>query len=176
MLSLAEQNDLIHEKLVGFRTELISEKRAVWSGKLKPSDTEYFIRIDYELPPHFALALPTLDYFPRVYVLSPRLERRPFAQLGPLPHVWWKPDFQGEPCLCLFKATNYDWTYSSPLTETTIPDASEWLFFYELWLVTNKWFGGGDPHNPNSEEANDNVIKAFRRDTLSRASKIALAA
>jgi hypothetical protein len=30
-----------------------------------------------------------------------------------------------------------------PLAMTVIPWISEWLYFYELWLVTGEWLGGG---------------------------------
>lgn len=29
------------------------------------------------------------------------------------------------------------------LVDTTVPWASEWLFYYELWRGTNVWFGDG---------------------------------
>jgi hypothetical protein len=29
------------------------------------------------------------------------------------------------------------------LADSIVPWASEWLFFYEFWLVTGEWDGGG---------------------------------
>ena len=32
------------------------------------------------------------------------------------------------------------------VAETTMPWAAEWLFFFELWLATDEWLGGGVLH------------------------------
>ena len=33
------------------------------------------------------------------------------------------------------------------LATTIVPWCSEWLFYYELWLATGEWLGGGvHPH------------------------------
>lgn len=37
-----------------------------------------------------------------------------------------------------------EWTSEMPLAETIIPWASLWLFYFEDWLVTNGWKGGGE--------------------------------
>jgi hypothetical protein len=29
------------------------------------------------------------------------------------------------------------------LSQTILPWASEWLFYYELWLASDTWFGDG---------------------------------
>jgi hypothetical protein len=36
------------------------------------------------------------------------------------------------------------------IAETIIPWTSEWLYFYELWVFTGEWHGGG--HAPGSDE------------------------
>ena len=33
------------------------------------------------------------------------------------------------------------------LSETIIPWAIEWLYYYEIWLVTGTWNGGGEHPN-----------------------------
>lgn len=30
------------------------------------------------------------------------------------------------------------------IANTIVPWAVEWLFFYEVWLVTGEWGGGGE--------------------------------
>jgi hypothetical protein len=40
-----------------------------------------------------------------------------------------------------------------PIADTIIPWTSEWLFFYELWLASGEWHGGG--HDPLSDEKDD---------------------
>ena len=38
------------------------------------------------------------------------------------------------------------------LAKTTVPWASRWLYYYELWLVTGKWLGGGIAHSTNDKD------------------------
>ncbi|MGH8092034.1 MAG: hypothetical protein ACREIF_00990 [Chthoniobacterales bacterium] len=34
------------------------------------------------------------------------------------------------------------------LADTIVPWTSRWLYFYEIWLATGEWMGGGIPHDP----------------------------
>jgi len=174
VLWLPEQNDRLHARYRGFHTLVLEPRRAIWEGALKPSSQRYTIRIDYELPPHFVLNATTLHYYPRVYVLEPELEEHPNYELGPIPHVWWGRRYRGQPNLCLFRPSKNEWFWDSPLDETTIPDACEWLLFYEYWLATRRWLGGGE-HAGDPLKSNDNA-KTLRRDALSGAAEAALAA
>ncbi len=62
--------------------------RAVWRGSLQPTSTAYSLRMSYKV--HHLLANVTVrSAQPRVYVDSPRLERRPENPEGVLPHVYW---------------------------------------------------------------------------------------
>jgi hypothetical protein len=45
--------------------------------------------------------------------------------------------------LCLFSPSLGEWDVNDLLAETTIFWANEWLYFYEGWLITKKWRGGG---------------------------------
>ena len=47
------------------------------------------------------------------------------------------------PKLCLTHLETDKWDSSILLTESYIPWAIEWTEFYELWLLTGKWYGGG---------------------------------
>ena len=46
--------------------------------------------------------------------------------------------------LCLYRPRKKQWDKSMLLSETAIPWAVEWLYFYEIWVNTGKWLGGGD--------------------------------
>lgn len=74
---------------------------------------------------------------PRVSVLRPELQ----LALGKarLPHVFEEND------LCLHLPG--DWHSYLRIADWIIPWASLWLFFYEVWLRTGEWLGGG--HEPN---------------------------
>lgn len=66
-----------------------------------------------------------------------------------LPHVY---DHEKQQ-LCLFSLSKKEWNSKQLIVKTLIPWASEWLFYYELWLPTGEWFGGG--HDEYSWENKD---------------------
>lgn len=59
-----------------------------------------------------------------------------------LPHVYSTPEQQ----LCLYYPDKKEWNECKLIINTIIPWASEWLFFYEVWVITGKWLGGGINH------------------------------
>jgi hypothetical protein len=76
-------------------------------------------------------------YNPRTYVQDPQLSLLPGKKL---PHVY----SQIEQRLCLYYPSKRpQWDESMHIAETIVPWASEWLLFYELWLATGEWLGGG---------------------------------
>jgi len=46
--------------------------------------------------------------------------------------------------LCLWWPKSRDWMPSMKLTDTFIPWIAEWLYYFELWLLTGEWSGGGE--------------------------------
>ena len=71
---------------------------------------------------------------PRIEVVSPELQTRDGENI---PHRY--PDGS----LCLYYPPSREWRRELFLSETLIPWAAEWLYFYEVWLVTGTWQGGG---------------------------------
>lgn len=99
-----------------------------WEGTLTPtplSDT-YYLKLLYKKGNH-----------PDVYVTSPILKFYPGTTK--LPHVY----NTSEQHLCLYYRPAREWNSSLFISDTIIPWASEWLFFYEIWLSTGVWHGGG---------------------------------
>ena len=45
--------------------------------------------------------------------------------------------------LCLYYPKDHEWDYHDLWSETLIPWTSLWLYFFEIWLVTGEWIGGG---------------------------------
>ncbi|MBM4569063.1 hypothetical protein GS489_00730 [Rhodococcus hoagii] len=92
--------------------------------KLQPNPVsrQYTVRIKYRS-----------DGVPEVHVLSPALRLHPDAE--ELPHI-----YPGNR-LCLHLPG--EWQPTMFITHTTIPWTSEWLMYYEIWLVTGRWNGGG---------------------------------
>lgn len=175
MLSLADQSGLLRARFPSFRVISLTNDLAIWEGavQLRPKGTQYRLKIEYALPKLLAVRNPTDTWYPRVFVLSPNLQVRPGNPAGLLPHVWWP--HSGPPHLCLFKADLADWSYSDAIADTTVPDACEWLFFYEAWLVTGRWCGGGVPHNQPERELTSDFRSQIRRHASDRTYEIAMA-
>jgi len=70
-----------------------------------------------------------------------------------LPHVYNTQKQQ----LCLYSWRKNEWNSTKYIVDTIIPWASEWLYYYELWLPEGKWYGGG--HNEYPNEVGDKIIK-----------------
>lgn len=168
MLSLAAQDAELKEKFPSFTLVVNEPRRAIWEGYVTPRKRQYKLRIDYELPPHLVLNEPLWDYYPRVYVISPRLEKHYGFELGPIPHVWWDRCYDEQPNLCVMNPGKPEWNYDCSLADTTVPDVCEYLRFYEFWLVTKRWRGGGDNHQRRPRKID--AIEEISRNALSRAS------
>lgn len=53
------------------------------------------------------------------------------------------PHMYSDGSLCLYYPKYKEWDYTDKWAETLIPWASLWLYYYEIWLVTDEWLGGG---------------------------------
>jgi hypothetical protein len=56
--------------------------------------------------------------------------------------------------LCLYRYQEFN-SYKY-LSKTIIPWTVEWLYFYELWLATGEWCGGGE-HPREGEKKDEDV-------------------
>ena len=56
--------------------------------------------------------------------------------------------------LCLYYPKWSEWKYTDKWTETLVPWACLWLHYYEIWLVTDEWLGGGK-HGAHKDESID---------------------
>jgi len=101
----------------------LTPRRLIWRGQVRPSQQSQ----TYEL---HLVAYPRRP--PRITVTAPAL--RPDDD-GRLPHVYH------DGSLCVSQPG--DWRPHMLFTATYLPWACEWLLYYELWLVTNLWFGDG---------------------------------
>lgn len=77
-------------------------------------------------------------YLPRVYVISPK-PLRLAEGAEKLPHTYDTTDQR----LCLFKPRCGEWDRSMLIANTIVHWAIEWLYYYENWVYTGKWLGGG---------------------------------
>jgi len=101
--------------------------KLIWNGKLQPTgiSNTYRVRLEY-----------SSRSWPEVYVVSPKLQR---VNGEKPPHIY---SFE-EQHLCLYYHEDNDWNRDMKIAETIIPWTTEWLLFYELWLSTGIWHGGG---------------------------------
>lgn len=88
-----------------------------------PVSRRYTVKITHQPP-----------FDPDVEVLAPALRLHPDAK--GLPHV-----YPGNR-LCLYEPG--EWKSNMPLANTVLPWTTEWLYYYEIWLATGEWTGGGD--------------------------------
>lgn len=91
-----------------------------------PLSREYRIRIRFQQ-----------GDVPEVHVLSPDLNA--LADGRRLPHVYE----QKPPRLCLYLPREREWTSTMKIADTIVPWTHLWLFYFEQWLVSNEWQGGG---------------------------------
>ncbi len=122
-VSLREQRNWIITVHPGFSCK-IKGGLLVCGGDVRPTPLNhcYRVRVEYRT-----------RKTPRVYVESPKLRRRDPKK--PIPHTY----SDDEPCI--FYPT--EWYSDMKLALTVLPWLSMWLFYYEVWLATGGWHGGG---------------------------------
>lgn len=102
---------------------VVDGSRLTWTVELRPTplSVPYTVRLQYRHGDR-----------PVVTVLDPPLQRR---NGEPLPHVF------GEEELCL----DFDDFDDSKhlIAEVLVPWVSDWLYYYEAWVTTGEWHGGG---------------------------------
>jgi hypothetical protein len=77
-------------------------------------------------------------------VVEPPVLARPEG-VEKLPHVFDTKKQQ----ICLHYGPFGEWDSAMFLALKIIPWASEWLLFYELWVITGEWLGEGVDHVPH---------------------------
>ena len=97
----------------------------VWEADIRPTVLSqiYNVRLTYKLGGH-----------PRINVLKPEAI---IPENRCLPHTYQ------ENLLCLYYPGSTEWRGDMLLSNTIVPWISEWLLYYEIWLATGDWFGGG---------------------------------
>jgi hypothetical protein len=110
--------------------------RLIWRCRMSPTplSREYGVRIDYRQ-----------GDVPTVFVDEPDLTA--LAEGRRLPHV-----YQQKPTrLCLYLPRAHEWATSMRIDLTIVPWAALWLFYFEEWLGSNQWKGGGEhPGEPKA--------------------------
>ena len=112
----------------------IENNQLIWCAKVKPTvlSKEYTVMITYKLWES-----------PKVWVIGEALEK---LDSKDFPHKF-KVDKENKMVrICLYMYDEFN--SHKVLANTIVPWTIEWLYFYEIWLATGEWLGGG--MHPNS--------------------------
>jgi hypothetical protein len=96
-----------------------------YSAAPSPLSREYDIRIEFNHSKPF------------IFVDGPDLHV--LAGGRRIPHLYQ----QNPPRLCLYLPRTYEWQPWMRLDQTVVPWATLWLFYFEEWLGSDEWKGGG---------------------------------
>lgn len=102
--------------------------RLTWSYPATPSplSREYGMRIEF-----------AQGGVPETYVDAPDLQA--LAGERTIPHLYGR----NPPQLCLYLPCTYEWQPQMRIDLTIVPWSILWLFYFEEWLLSNDWKGGG---------------------------------
>ena len=104
-----------------------------WTGNIigHPLGRSYTTEIVYRL-----------GSVPQTRVLAPCIVS--LAEGRSVPHLY----SQAERRLCLYHPSYREWDASKYIGQTIVPWTATWLYFFEEWLYSNDWKGGGE-HPPD---------------------------
>lgn len=107
-----------------------------WMGKVRPTplSREYDVALTY-----------TDSQAPRVWVIGKDLQKLDDPDF---PHKYDVDAKNNMVEICLYRYREFN--KDKFLANTIIPWTVEWLYFYEIWLATGEWCGGGEhPGQPS---------------------------
>ena len=136
-IPLTIQERLLKKSFPDSITKRNKESSLFWVGQLKPTSLSKVYTIFVQLKNNEI----------ETFVITPeKLKLHKGEEY--LPHVYSTPKQK----LCLFFGSR-EWNRSHFISDTIIPWASEWLYYYELWLITGEWLGGGTVHDVEKKNA-----------------------
>jgi hypothetical protein len=141
-LTPAQQYLFLMNSLGGHGAGSLAATGLTWRYKQRPTplSREYTVRIQYER-----------GGVPEVFVEDPDITA--LAAGRDIPHVYKNPLL-----LCLYLPRSGEWEGTMRIDRTFIPWTAVWLYYFEEWLASDDWKGGGvhpgeyqDP-NPNRRQ------------------------
>lgn len=120
--------------------------RLTWEFPAQPTplSRQYLIRIVFQQ-----------GGTPKAYVVDPNLSV--LAEGKSLPHVYEQNPTQ----LCLYLPGSGEWSPSKKISETIVPWSVLWLFYFEDWLASGEWKGGGQ--HPSEKDYDKHKKNSFNR-------------
>jgi len=135
------------EHLYNGKTKITDKDRTlIWEGMIKPTplSRNYSVLIKYKL-----------GSAPKCIVTNPILNE--LAKDREIPHIYEDDKHIQGTVLCLFlpkrkgKNSISEWQPNFSIADTIIPWTSLWLTYFEEWLYSNNWQGGGEHPDPEDE-------------------------
>jgi hypothetical protein len=142
LIGIREQYLALKLRCPGSVTIMDNDKTVLWEGKLQPMplSREYTVVVKY-----------TLHRSPVCIVKDPDLFS--LAKEKAIPHTYQNQTGLKGAQLCLYlpvikqKNKVSEWQPTMFLADTILPWASVWLLYFELWLSSGVWDGGGVEHD-----------------------------
>ena len=135
VLTLAQQHLFLRASpfLTGAEGKLTATK-LIWSFEACPDPLSrtYRLRLCY-----------ARNTTPDVTVVSHNLRELSGGRTPP--HLYHDPER-----LCLYMPSTGEWDPTQRLDQTIVPWSFLWLAYFEHWLATNEWGGGGEHPDPNA--------------------------
>ena len=125
--TIAEQIASMKSKYPHFATDFSSHTCMKVTGRLQPTSRSVFYEfvLRYNLPDT-----------PKTKITYPVLKKN--SRGDDVPHLYPQEN------LCLYHPKYREFQKSDFLSETIIPWTSLWLYYYEVWHLTDVWLGGGE--------------------------------
>lgn len=114
---------------------VIQPNELTWYGEIKPTP----VSRSYKIKIHCK----GFNKRPRVVLYGEKIEG---IERPDFPHHFQINEDKQEVVLCLHMP--YEFDYKCWIADTIVPWTQEWLYYYEIWLATGEWCGGG--HNPQN--------------------------
>jgi hypothetical protein len=92
------------------------------------------------------------DDVPKVFIRNPDLELLAEGRL--LPHVYRYPTR-----LCLYLPKSDEWVGSMRIDQSFAPWTATWLYYFEEWLASDDWKGGGEHPSPEDTEIQNRRVR-----------------
>lgn len=124
--------------------KIVNQRRNGFGAELDIRGGKYKIRIDYQE-----------SSSPKVYMITPQIDMSDSLEIHTFGMYYHGAYKRRLPKLCLTYWDKDKWNNSILLTDSYIPWAIEWTEFYEIWLLTGKWHGGGV--HPSESEKKDEM-------------------
>lgn len=147
-LSLPQQYLFLQRSKAVTGEGVLDPRRLEWRFRAQPTPLSRLYQVTLILE---------RDGMPDVRVVDPDL--RLLADGRELPHIYHDPDR-----LCLYLPGNGQWDASKRLDLTIVPWTHLWLIYFEEWLDSDDWKGGGKhPGEDDPDEGNRALRRRLRR-------------